>query len=287
MGAADVVPGVSGGTIAFITGIYEEFLASIGAINIKLLQILRKDGLKAAWKTVNGNFLLAIFAGIAISVLSLAKAFSWLLKEHPVLVWAFFFGLVGASIWMVLKQVKVRSMINPLFFVLGAGIAYLITELPLTDGPKEEWFVFVSGAIAICAMILPGISGSFILLLLGMYEYVLDAVNNKDILILGVLAAGCLTGLLSFSRLLSWLFKKFHDQTVLVMAGFLLGSMNKIWPWKETVRTRINSKGEEVPFIQENNLPEDASMWQGMALIVAGAILLLLLDRLGRRNQAA
>jgi putative membrane protein len=279
MGAADVVPGVSGGTIAFITGIYEELLNTINSVNLSLLTTLLKQGLKAAWKQVNGGFLLVLLTGIAISVISLAKVFSWLLKEHPDLLWSFFFGLVAASIWMVIKQVKKKTIGGIAAFIIGAAAAYLVTEIPVSDGPKEYWFIFVSGVLAICAMILPGISGSFILLLLGMYEFVLDAVNNRDLAVLGILAAGSAVGLLSFARVLSFLFKRFHDLTVMAMAGFLLGSLNEIWPWKETVSTRQNSKGEAVPFEQNNILPQMDDIWAAGGLMLAGAALLIILER--------
>ena len=285
MGAADVVPGVSGGTIAFITGIYEELLSSIAAIKPSLIRTIGKEGIGAAWKAINGNFLVAVFAGIGISVVSLAKLFAWILKEHPVMLWSFFFGLILASIPMVWSQLKKNSFDTYISFMAGAIIAFAITEMPVSEGTDESWFIFVSGVLAICAMILPGISGSFILLLLGMYQFVLEAVNERDIVTLGIFAAGCLIGLLSFARLLSFLFKRFHDITVALMAGFLLGSLNEIWPWKKTLQYRENSKGEMVPFHQENIAPENETMWTGFGLMLAGILMIFALSRISAHNK--
>jgi len=287
MGAADVIPGVSGGTVALIAGIYQELLDTIAGVHFGLIKTLRKEGLAATWKALNGNFLVVLLAGIAISVLSLAKVFSWLLKEHPVMVWAFFFGLVGASVWLVFKQVKKKNAASLFAGIIGAIAAYAITSMDVVRGSDEMWFVALSGAIAICAMILPGISGSFILLMMGMYEYILNAVNEREIKVLAVFAGGCIVGILSFSRLLSWAFKKFPDITLAAMAGFLLGSLNGIWPWKEIISTRLNSKGEMVPLVQKNMLPEGDAMLQGVGLMLAGAALLLLLDRLGASRKKA
>ena len=257
MGAADVVPGVSGGTIAFISGIYEELLETISSVNLGALKTLKKEGVKAAWNSINGNFIITLFLGIVISIASLAKMISYLLEAHPILIWSFFFGLVLASIVYVGKQVKKWSLGSVISLVIGTGLAFWITILPPVAGPTEMWFVFISGMIAICAMILPGISGSFILLLMGSYQTVLGAVKDKDLLTIGIFMAGAVVGLLSFSRVLKWMFAKYHDLTIALLTGFLIGSLNKLWPWKETISTRINSHNEVVPFIQENVLPAD------------------------------
>ena len=206
MGAADVVPGVSGGTIAFISGIYEELLETISSVNLSALKTLKKEGLKAAWKAINGNFIIVLFLGIGISIASLAKLISYLLEAHPVLIWSFFFGLVIASIFYVGKQVKKWSLGSVVSLVIGTGLAYWVTILPPMASSSETWFIFISGMIAICAMILPGISGSFILLLMGSYQTVLGAVKDKDLVTIGVFIAGAVIGLLSFSRVLKWMF---------------------------------------------------------------------------------
>jgi len=259
MGAADVVPGVSGGTIAFISGIYEELLTTISSVNLGVLKTLKNNGIGAAWKAINGNFIVALFLGIGISIASLAKLISYLLEAHPILIWSFFFGLVLASILYVGKQVKKWSVGSILSLVIGTGMAFYITILPPMASSSETWFIFVSGMIAICAMILPGISGSFILLIMGSYQTVLGAVKDKDLVTIGVFMAGAVIGLLSFSRVLKWMFAKYHDLTVPLLTGFLIGSLNKLWPWKETISTRTDSHGEVVPFIQENVMPNDYS----------------------------
>ncbi|HHC79639.1 MAG TPA: DUF368 domain-containing protein, partial [Flavobacteriia bacterium] len=211
MGAADVVPGVSGGTIAFISGIYEELLESINAINFNTLKVLKQKGVKAMWKSINGNFLLSLLLGIGISIISLAKLIKWLLENKPILVWSFFFGLVVASVIYVAKQIKEWNIASIVLLIIGAGIAYYISILPpMANGISSTWFLFFAGSLAICAMILPGISGSFILLLLGVYKPVLDAIHDKDFKTLIVLISGAVVGLLTFSRLLKWLFDKYH-----------------------------------------------------------------------------
>ena len=255
MGSADVVPGVSGGTVAFITGIYEELLNSIQAINLDALKILRKSGIAAFWTHVNGSFLLALFGGILLSVFSLAKTLSYLLENYPVMLWSFFFGLIIASVIFVARQIKKWDLLKVVTLLIGAIIAYYITTLTKVETPHDWWFIFLSGAIAICAMILPGISGSFILVILGQYAFVLNAVKEFRLDVVISFAAGAILGLLSFARLVSWLFKKFHDLTIAVLTGFMIGSLNKIWPWKNTLETYQDRHGVFKPLVQENVLP--------------------------------
>ena len=252
MGAADVVPGVSGGTIAFISGIYEELITALNNINFKLLKIWRQKGIKAAWKGLNGNFLLALFVGILVSVISLAKLISWLLENEPVLVWSFFFGLVFASIFFVARDITRWNLGIVLTFIIGAALAYFITSLPPTDNSSSLPFLFLSGALAICAMILPGISGAFILVLLGSYKTVLDAVHEKNLLVLSVVFLGAVFGLLSFAKLLKWMFGHYKNLTLALLTGFILGSLNKIWPWKETLETKLI--GEKTVVLSEVNI---------------------------------
>ena len=282
MGAADVVPGVSGGTIAFITGIYDDLLASINAINFQTLKQLKTDGIKAVWKTINGNFLLALFAGIALSFLSLAKLFKFLLENHPNLVWAFFFGLVLGSIYLVSKMVARWDWMAYAGVLVGTAISYYLTIIQPGGEATAYWFIFISGAIAICAMILPGVSGSFILLILGVYYPMLDAVSNLDLVFIAVLGAGAIIGLLSFSRFLKWLLDKYFNVTVAVLLGFLIGSLNKLWPWKHTVSTRLNSHKEEVPFIQENVLPNavnDPQIMSVAVLLIIGVAVIVVMSK--------
>lgn len=255
MGAADVVPGVSGGTIAFISGIYEELLGSISNINLGLLKTLKEKGLKATWEQVNGNFLLSLFVGIAVSFVSLAKAISWLLKNQPVLLWAFFFGLVLASVLYMAKQITKWNAISVVLLIFGAVLAYWITTLnPLVSENSSSVFLLLAGAIAICAMILPGISGSFILLLLGAYKPIIDAVNNRDFKTIAFVGVGAVVGLLTFSRVLKWLFQHYKNVTLAVLTGFIIGSLNKIWPWKQTEMVFDKTKGKTVSFSEISDL---------------------------------
>lgn len=255
MGAADVVPGVSGGTIAFISGIYEELLGSISNINVSLFKTLKEKGLKEAWKQLNGNFLVALFAGIAISLVSLAKVISWLLENQPILLWSFFFGLVLASIVYVAKQITKWNVVSVVLLIVGAIVAYWITTLPpLVSDSSSSLFLFFAGAIAICAMILPGISGSFILLLLGAYKPIINAINERDIKTIAVVGMGAIIGLLTFSRILKWLFKHYKNITLATLTGFIIGSLNKIWPWKQTEMVFDKAKGATVAFSEISNL---------------------------------
>ncbi len=285
MGAADVVPGVSGGTIAFISGIYEELLQSISNININLLKTLKKEGVKAAWKQLNGNFLLALFSGIFISILSLAKVISWLLENHPILVWSFFFGLVLASVIYIGKQIKKWNALSVGLLVLATIVAYTITTLPpLVSESSSNSFLFLSGAIAVCAMILPGISGSFILVLLGAYKPILNAVSSRDIVAITIVALGAVVGLLSFSRILKWLFANYKNYTLAALTGFIIGSLNKIWPWKKVLTYRTNSHGEKEPFnelsISPFSFDGDSQLIYAIILSIVGFSLIILLEKL-------
>lgn len=287
MGAADVVPGVSGGTIAFISGIYEELLETISSFNIQALKVLAKEGIKPFWKHINGSFITTLFLGIAISIISLAKLITFLLHNHPLLLWGFFFGLIVASVFLVGKKVAKWQLSHVLALIVGTVIAFFITILNPMENPDTLWFVFISGAIAICAMILPGISGSFILLLLGSYELILSSIKDLKIITILTFGVGCVVGLLSFSKFLNWLFKKYHDITVAALTGFLIGSLNKIWPWKEVISTRENSKGEIVPFIETNVLPnqfhEDPQIIGVTILAIIGFVLIFGLEKLAKK----
>jgi putative membrane protein len=289
MGAADVVPGVSGGTIAFISGIYEELIDALNNINFSLFKILKKEGFKAAWTQLNGNFLLALFTGIGISVLSLAKALKWILEYHPILIWSFFFGLVLASILFVGKQIKTWNIPVVLGLIIGAVVAYYITTIPSIDASDSSWFLFLSGALAICAMILPGISGSFILVLLGSYKVILEAISGFNIKTIITVGLGAIIGLLSFSRLLKWLFKNYHNLTLAILTGFIIGSLNKIWPWKNVLSYRTNSHGVKVPFLEESisplNFEGDNQLIYALGLMILGFLTIFILEKLGNKKQ--
>ncbi|MDP2541069.1 DUF368 domain-containing protein [Tenacibaculum discolor] len=290
MGAADVVPGVSGGTIAFISGIYEELLGSISNVNLKLLKTLRKEGFASAWRQINGNFLASLFVGIFISIVSLAKMISWLLIHHPILVWSFFFGLVLASIIYIAKQVTQWNLVSGILLILGAILAYYITTLnPLVSEHSSMLFMFLAGAIAICAMILPGISGSFILVLLGAYKPVLAAVNNRDFTTITFVGLGAIIGLLTFSRVLKYLFENYKNYTLVVLTGFIIGSLNKIWPWKKVLTYRTNSHGEQVPFNELSISPfsydGNPQLMYATVLAIIGFGLILLLEKLAVKKH--
>jgi putative membrane protein len=294
MGAADVVPGVSGGTIAFISGIYDELLRSIASVPEALMQLLR-GRVKAAWQTANATFLLVLLAGILTSILSLARLITYLLAHHPVPVWSFFFGLILVSVYLVGRDIGRWNWSRCLSFLLGLAFAYWITVAAPIQWGSDPLTLFFAGAIAICAMILPGISGSFILLLLGLYATVLGAVKSLDLAVLAVFAAGCLVGLLSFARLLSWMLSHWRDLTLAFLTGLMLGSLNKVWPWKEAISWRIDSKGEQVPLLERNLLPSqfaeisghDSQLLLAIFLAFAGVFIVLALEWLARRKPQA
>ncbi len=289
MGAADVVPGVSGGTIALISGIYEELITSINNINFTLLRTLRKEGLKSAWLKANGNFLLALFAGILFSVFSLAKGIGWLLENKPILLWSFFFGLVVASILYVIRQITKFNITTIVLLIVGSFIGYCITIVPpLGNSTEALWFLFLAGALASCAMILPGISGAFIFVLLGAYQTALQAVDEQNFKVIIVVMLGAVIGLLSFSKLLKWTFTNYRNQTLAILTGFIVGSLNKIWPWKETLTWRTNSHGEQVPLLQKSISPfsfdgEPQLLW-AIVLAIAGFLTIFILERLAQKR---
>lgn len=290
MGAADVVPGVSGGTIAFISGIYEELITSINGIRPSLIGVWRTEGFRAFWKALNGNFLLALALGIGISIVSLAKGISWLLTEEPVLIWSFFFGLVVASVIYVARAIGRWNLGIIAMLLAGAALAYMVVSLPVSEQSGGLPFLFLSGALAICAMILPGISGAFILVLLGSYKTVLDAVHQRDIQIILTVGLGAVFGLLSFARLLKFMFARFHDLTLAMLTGFIVGSLPKIWPWKEVLETRVYDT-KVIPIREANIWPWEyaADPRTGLALMlaVAGFGLIFLLEGMARKNNPA
>ena len=273
MGAADVVPGVSGGTIAFITGIYEELLESIRSVNIHAVKLLFKEGPASCWKYINGNFLITLICGIALSFLSLAHLITWLLEAYPLMVWSFFFGLVVASGIHIAREIRYDSFLSVLMIFIGVAVAYVITSSRPAVIDPNYFKVFAAGAIAICAMILPGISGSFILVLLGLYGFILESVKSFDIEVIAFFLAGCLTGLLSFVHVLSWLLKHYRSVTIALLTGFLLGSLNALWPWKRVVEYYQSSKGLK-PLLQENILPAQYTELTGQAAMLGPCIVL-------------
>lgn len=287
MGSADVVPGVSGGTIAFITGIYETLLNAIRSVDLQALQYLKKFQIKALWKHINGNFLLPLLAGIATSVLTLAKVITHLLAEYPIQVWSFFFGLIVISALIILREIKNWNIGVFVSIALGIATAYLITSATPAETPEASWFLFIAGAVAICAMILPGISGAFILLIFGKYEYILSAIKEFRIVDIAIFGLGCIVGLLSFARLVSWLFNRYHNITVAILSGFMIGSLNKVWPWKEAIEKYIDRHGELKPLVEANVLPNqyfaktgaEPFFLEAILFAAAGFLIVLVMDR--------
>lgn len=294
MGAADVVPGVSGGTVAFISGIYDELLRSIASVPAALGMLLRGRVL-AAWQAANATFLLVLLAGILTSVLSLARLITFLLAVHPIPVWSFFFGLILVSSHLVAREIQRWNWSRFVSFVMGAAFAYWITVASPVQWGTDSLSIFFAGSIAICAMILPGISGSFILLLLGLYPFILGAVKGLDINVLMLFASGCLVGIVSFAGLLRWLLVRWRDLTLALLTGLMLGSLNKLWPWKETLTWHADSHGQQVPLLQTNLLPgrfaevsgQDPQLLLAILLALGGVLLVLGLEWLaGRRQQS-
>lgn len=281
MGAADIVPGVSGGTIAFIFGIYEELLYTIKTVSGKTLKLGLQGKFAEAWKSIPFSFGIPLGLGIGVALLSMANVISFLLVEYPAFLWSFFFGLVLASIILVRKRVidwNVKDYIALIVTTIGSYI--LVGAVPV-ETPNTYLAIMLSGAIAICAMILPGISGSFLLVIMGKYEQILNAVVERDIITLGVFMIGIVLGLALFSRLLTWLFAQQHDLIIAALIGFMIGSLRKIWPWKEVLTTRVNSHGEVVPFLEKNIIPSsvDGDVIMCILLAVAGMALIMTMEK--------
>lgn len=283
MGAADVVPGVSGGTIAFITGIYQELIATISGVNFSLASVWKTEGFMAMWQKLNGPFIVSLLLGILISIFSIMRVANFLLEKHPVLIWSFFFGLILASVWFVGKQIPQWNYKIIIALLVGAGLAFYIISLPPTGAVISNWYLFFAGAIAICAMILPGISGAFILVLMGAYKTITEAAHDFDIKTLGIVAIGAICGLLAFSKVLKWLFDHYSNLTLAVLTGFIAGSLNKIWPWKKVLETA--QFGDKSVVIRETsvlpwNFEGEPHLFPAIILMLAGFVLILLLERI-------
>lgn len=289
MGAADAVPGVSGGTIAFISGIYEELISTISNVKPSLFKTLYKEGFKTFWKQLNGNFIVALLIGIVVSFVSFMRLAKYLIEYHPILIWSFFFGLIVASIYFVGKQITKWNVATIITLIIGAAFAYYITTLPSLADNESSLYLFIAGAIAICAMILPGISGAFILVILGAYKALSDAIHDMDIKRLIIFILGAVVGLLTFSKILKWLFKHYHNITLALLTGFILGSLNKVWPWKKVLTWRTNSKGEEVPLIEQsispNSFDGDPQIIFAISLIVIGFLTIIVLEKVGSKSN--
>ena len=289
MGAADVIPGVSGGTIAFITGIYDEFVGSIARVDSKAVRLLLKGRIGEFWKHINGWFLLSVVAGIGVSVVSLAGLMQMLLSDYPVQTWAFFFGLIVASSIFILRGISGWKALDGGLLALGVVLGVTVCTLSPTQTPEALWFIFLSGAIAICAMILPGISGSFILLILGKYQYIMGAISglatgenfSQNLVIVAVFLVGAVCGILGFSKFLHWLLARWNKETLIVLAGFIIGSLVKVWPWSNA-EAIVCSQNPELALMAENlegGLPAElvSQYMAGADLHIAGAVVFALI----------
>ncbi|MFP4038030.1 MAG: DUF368 domain-containing protein [Desulfobacteraceae bacterium] len=281
MGAADVVPGVSGGTMAFILGIYEELITALRSFDTEFVRLLSKGRFREALERVSWRFLVSVGVGILAAVFSLARGLSWLLVNQPVLIWSFFFGLIAASVFTVSRRVTRWGAAGFVSLFSGAALTYALVGMVPMETPETPWFLFLSGALAICAMILPGISGAFVLVLLGKYLFVLEAVNQRDMAVLAITAAGAVCGLLSFARLLEWLFKRYHNAAIALLTGLMLGSLRKVWPWKETACAEAAYQANVLP----TALNAEAAWALGLALL--GCLLVMLLHWWGERKSGA
>ncbi len=284
MGAANVIPGVSGGTIALITGIYERLINAIKSIDLAAIKLLLSRQWRAFWTSIDGTFLAALFLGIGVSIVSLARLLEYLLEKHEVLTMAFFFGLILISVFLVARTVRTWGISAYIALAIGTAIAIGIALLAPATENSSFLYVFACGIVAMCSMILPGLSGSFVLIIMGNYALILGAIGNFDLSILIPLALGCGFGLIAFSHILAWVFKRFHDQTIALMSGFILGSLAIIWPWKNTLVNTIQREGKppkEVVTGYEWFLPSmtSSSTWMAIGLIAIGAVSLWLMEK--------
>jgi len=287
MGGADVIPGVSGGTIAFITGIYEELVNSIKSIDAAAIRLLLTLQVSAFWKHINGNFLITVLAGILTSLLSLARLMTYLLDNHPIAIWSFFFGLILVSSPLIMRDIHTWDFRAVVAFLIGVAFAYAITILSPTETPTNLFFTFFCGALAICAMILPGISGAFVLLLIGKYEYMINALIDLNLPVILIFALGCFLGLVGFSHVLSWILQHYRYPTLAMLAGFMIGSLNKVWPWKEVIAYRLNQEGLQVPAFDKSVLPgrylevtqQDPQVFYAILFAAAGIFLVVAIEK--------
>jgi len=294
MGSADVVPGVSGGTIAFITGIYDRLLGAISSVNGKSLKLLFTGKIMGFLEAIDYKFLLVLFAGIATAIVSLAKLITYLLEHHEVPLWSFFFGLIIASSILIIRQIKKWNVVSVSMLLLGTAIAWYLTSMEQIQLPDTLLGDFFSGFVAIIAMILPGISGSYILVMLGKYEHIIGLISSLtggDLSVLPsiiVFCLGCLSGLLIFARILKWLLAHYHDIVVAALIGFMIGSLNKVWPWKITLETYLDSHGNIKPLVQENIAPPayDSRFFIALAIALGGLAFVLVLEKFGNQKKA-
>lgn len=305
MGVAEVIPGVSGGTLAFITGIYERLLTAISNVNLSLLKTFKEDGFKAVWQKIDGLFLVKLLGGMAIGFLVGLKLVVRLLESHPVHIWSFFFGLILASIPLIGKQVKKWGGLEIVLLILGTALVFWITVAAPSQGSEHLFVVFLAGIIGVSALMLPGLSGSFVLLLMGMYTIIMPAIEEvthfnfgPELFVVIAFGLGMLVGLLTFAKVLSFTFKKYPNPTLALLTGFLIGSLNKVWPWQQVLETRTNSKGVEVVKFSESVLPSQFSelsenflygnnphIVAAIAIMLVAFVLVFLLDRFSPETE--
>lgn len=294
MGAADIVPGVSGGTMAFITGIYERLIDALKAIGPATLVKCRHEGIGAAWARIDGTFLLFLLAGVGTSIVGLAGVITYLLHTYPIELWSFFFGLIVVSAVHIARQIGVWRSRDLWAMAAGCMMGYILTQLTPAEVEPSAALLVVAGSIAICAMMLPGVSGSFILLMFGLYAPILEAIRGFQLDVLVLFGAGCVIGLLAFSRILSWLLHHYHNPTLAFLTGIMVGSLNKVWPWKQTLEYRVNSKGEATPLIELNVWPadyaalvgQDPRLLSGILLMACAVVLVLGFEYIASRRES-
>ena len=293
MGIADIIPGISGGTIAFISGIYEELLGAIKSFNNTAWQLLCAAKLKECWQHIHGNFLLVLVLGIGVGFLAFVALVAHLLSHYPIQLAAFFGGLIIGSTIFIYKKIKKCDAGVILASIISIITAYWLTSITPTHTPETTWFIFLSGAIAVCAMILPGISGSFILLILGKYEYMIHALKNLNFSVIIIFLAGGITGLLNFSKLVHWLLTKYHNATIALLAGFMLGSLNKVWPWKQSIAFSFDAHGTFIPCRESNMSPfqfekivgKDPLILQALLYLAFGFLLVMIIEQWAKRKK--
>ncbi|MFT6153625.1 MAG: putative membrane protein [Crocinitomicaceae bacterium] len=289
MGAADIVPGVSGGTVALLTGIYERLINGIKSVGLDTLITLKEKGVKAAWIQMDGTFLISILLGAATSILIFAQFIHLLLDNYPIPTWSCFFGLVLACVFHVGQQVNKWDAIRLILLIVGTVFVGAISMAAPTEVEITPLVLFLTGALAICAMILPGISGSFILLLIGVYGQIIAAIKGLDVAVLSIFAAGCLVGIMAFSRVLSWVFEHYRNSLLALLTGFMIGALVKVWPWKAVLSYRLNSKGESVPFIDTPIAPwnhDSPELVISIAVFLVGFVGVLWLDSRAKKQRA-
>jgi putative membrane protein len=291
MGVADAIPGVAGGTAALLSGIYDELVRSLNEIDRDAVKLLLRKEPRAVWQKINGNFLTAVFTGILTSYFTLARLMAYFLRINPIIVLSFLFGFILLSAPLVLRDIKQWNLPVLLAFVAGIALAYILTLLAPMHAPDSWWFLFVAGILVVCASFIPGISGSLMLLILGMYHYLINAFVHVNLLAIVIFVSGCLVGLFGFSRILVWTLEKHRQATTAMLAGLMLGALNKVWPWRQVFEFVTNSRGEQVPAHDKSILPWDylamtgrnPQVFQAILMMALGVFIVFLIEKISAR----